>query len=114
VDDVAVPTAIKRQGAFHVAFATVHRRSRRPQMSAIARPKRLTTSEGGTSSRTHAEDSSAAESGDLLKVLMPANVRPQRGTNQMSKSLLEQLPNIVAADKRQAAQILEQLEGHRQ
>jgi adenine-specific DNA-methyltransferase len=30
----------------------------------------------------------------------------------MSKSLLEQLPNIVAAGKRQAAQILEQLEGH--
>jgi adenine-specific DNA-methyltransferase len=30
----------------------------------------------------------------------------------MSKSLLEQLPNIVAANKRQAAQILEQLEGH--
>ena len=29
----------------------------------------------------------------------------------MSKSLLEQLPGIVAAGKRQAAQILEQLEG---
>ena len=72
VDDVAVITAIKHQGAFHVAFATVHRGSRRPQMSAIARPKRLTTSEGGTSSRKHAEHSSAAEGGDLLKVRMPA------------------------------------------
>ena len=41
VDDVAVITAIKRQGAFHVAFATVHRRSRRPQMTAIARPNGL-------------------------------------------------------------------------
>lgn len=30
----------------------------------------------------------------------------------MSKSLLDQLPSIVAAGKRQAAQILEQLEGH--
>ena len=30
----------------------------------------------------------------------------------MSKSLLEQLPSIVAANKRQAAQILEQLKGH--
>lgn len=29
----------------------------------------------------------------------------------MSKSLLEQLPSIIAAGKRQAAQILEQLEG---
>ena len=29
----------------------------------------------------------------------------------MSKSLLEELPGIVAAGKRQAAQILEQLEG---
>lgn len=29
----------------------------------------------------------------------------------MSKSLLEQLPGIVAAGKRQAAQVLEQLEG---
>ncbi len=29
----------------------------------------------------------------------------------MSKSLLEQLPSIVTAGKRQAAQILEQLEG---
>src|SRR4051794_35827269 len=29
----------------------------------------------------------------------------------MSKSLLDQLPNIVSAGKRQAAQILEQLEG---
>jgi hypothetical protein len=29
----------------------------------------------------------------------------------MSKSLLEQLPNIVAANKRQAAPILKQLEG---
>lgn len=29
----------------------------------------------------------------------------------MSKSLLEQLPGIVAAGKRQAAQMLEQLEG---
>lgn len=29
----------------------------------------------------------------------------------MAKSLLEQLPSIVAAGKRQAAQILEQLEG---
>ena len=35
-----------------------------------------------------------------------------RGTNRISKSLLEQLPNIVAADKREAAQILEQLEEH--
>ena len=32
-------------------------------------------------------------------------------TGRMSKSLLEQLPGIVAAGKRQAAQILEQLEG---
>lgn len=31
--------------------------------------------------------------------------------NRMSKSLLEQLPGIVAAGKRQAAQIMEQLEG---
>jgi hypothetical protein len=30
----------------------------------------------------------------------------------MSKSLLEQLPNIVAASKREAAQILERLKGH--
>ncbi|MGW0456047.1 MULTISPECIES: hypothetical protein [Gordonia] len=29
----------------------------------------------------------------------------------MAKSLLEQLPGIVAAGKRQAAQILEQLDG---
>lgn len=33
------------------------------------------------------------------------------GGNGMSKSLLEQLPGIVAAGKRQAAQVLEQLEG---
>ena len=35
----------------------------------------------------------------------------EENTRDMSKSLLEQLPGIVAAGKRQAAQMLEQLEG---
>lgn len=37
--------------------------------------------------------------------------RAKERTTSMAKSLLEQLPSIVAAGKRQAAQILEQLEG---
>lgn len=36
---------------------------------------------------------------------------PKRYVHRVSKSLLEQLPGIVAAGKRQATQILEQLEG---
>ncbi len=36
---------------------------------------------------------------------------PRRYVHRVSKSLLEQLPGIVAAGKRQATQILEQLEG---
>jgi adenine-specific DNA-methyltransferase len=39
---------------------------------------------------------------------------PTDTMKRMSKSLLEQLPGIVAAGKRQAAQVLEQLEGRNQ